>query len=363
MFETIDMTGQDDLFKDLFVLEIANNHWGDLERGLQIIRDHGKIVRKHGVKAAVKFQFRDSESFVHKNFQNTRVDKEDKELTNAPGSNTRYVKKTLSTFLTTEEYRRLIQEVKALGMLSMATPFDEKSVSTCILLDVDIIKIASQDAKSWTLVEKIAEAGKPTIVSNGGTGIGDLDRLVLLFRDKDVPLAINHCASLYPSEDSELELNQVDLLKRRYPNNIIGFSTHEYHDWISSVMITYAKGARTWERHVDIEANGIPVSKYCSLPHQVDEWFESFKKVKEMCGSDDNGQRIIPQREKEYISSVSRGCYARRDLPQGYVVTKEGLDNDFYFAIPAIDGQYTSRDFDRDFVVKGDTLKDKPVMK
>ena len=28
-----------DIFEDLFVLELANNHWGKLERGLKIIDD------------------------------------------------------------------------------------------------------------------------------------------------------------------------------------------------------------------------------------------------------------------------------------------------------------------------------------
>ena len=51
--------------------------------------------------------------------------------------------------------------------------------------------------------------------------------------------------------------------------NVIGLSTHEYHDWKSSMLISYAKGARTWERHIDIEYEGKEwegksVSKYCS---------------------------------------------------------------------------------------------------
>ena len=33
-----------DLFENLFVLELANNHWGRVERGLKIIRDHATIV-------------------------------------------------------------------------------------------------------------------------------------------------------------------------------------------------------------------------------------------------------------------------------------------------------------------------------
>ena len=97
-------------------------------------------------------------------------------------------------------------------------------------------------------------------------------------------MALNHCVSLYPTEDRELELNQIDFLKNRYPGHIIGFSTHEYHDWTSSMLIAYAKGARTFERHIDIDKDGIPVSKYCSLPHQIDTWFKAYHKAREMCG-------------------------------------------------------------------------------
>ena len=49
-----------------------------------------------------------------------------------------------------------------------------------------------------------------------------------------------------------LQLNQIDFLQKRYPETIIGFSSHEYTSWDYSMMIAYAKGARTFERHIDI---------------------------------------------------------------------------------------------------------------
>ena len=42
-----------DLFEILFVLELANNHWGKLERGLKIISDHARVIRFNNVKAAI----------------------------------------------------------------------------------------------------------------------------------------------------------------------------------------------------------------------------------------------------------------------------------------------------------------------
>jgi hypothetical protein len=52
------------IFENLFVLEAANNHWGDLERGKKIIQDFGSVVRFNNIKAAIKFQFRDVENFI-----------------------------------------------------------------------------------------------------------------------------------------------------------------------------------------------------------------------------------------------------------------------------------------------------------
>ena len=41
-------------FKNLFVLDLANNHQGDLEHGLKIIREAGNVVRKHKVRSSYK---------------------------------------------------------------------------------------------------------------------------------------------------------------------------------------------------------------------------------------------------------------------------------------------------------------------
>ena len=43
-----------DIFKDLFVLELANNHWGSVERGHRIINSFAQVVRFNNVRAAVK---------------------------------------------------------------------------------------------------------------------------------------------------------------------------------------------------------------------------------------------------------------------------------------------------------------------
>jgi N-acetylneuraminate synthase len=150
--------------------------------------------------------------------------------------------------------------------------------------------------------------------------------------------------SLYPTEDDQLELNQIKYLKDRYPNHVIGFSSHEYHDWHSSMLISYALGVRTWERHIDIVYDDVPVSPYCSVPSQADEWFKSFHKAVEMLGNSATARRVISKEETKYLDALVRGVYARRDLPKGYELSSRSFSQDFKLAVPLRKGQLSTRE-------------------
>lgn len=333
-----------EIFEDLFVLELANNHWGKLQRGLKIINDFASVVDANGVKASIKLQFRDVDNFIHDHYRDA--------------SDVRYIKKTLDTQMSWEKLHTMIVTVRNLGMLTMVTPFDEVSVDKCVEFGVDILKIASSDIRDKALLRKIASAGKPVIASSGGADEHHIDALVEFFTSRNIPFALNHCVSLYPSEDSELELNQIDYLKARYPGITIGLSTHEHRDWHDSILIAYAKGARTFERHIDIDYEGVPVSAYCTKPEQADIWFKAFNKAKEMCGSTIGDRRTVPAREREYLDGLVRGVYLRRDLPVGHIIKED----DVYFAVPLLKGQISTREFECGEVLKAPVAADEPLL-
>jgi N-acetylneuraminate synthase len=333
-----------DFFDELFVLEMANNHWGSVERGLKIIDGFSKIVRFNNVRASIKLQFRDVHNFVHKDFKD-RTD-------------IRYIKKTLDTRLSKEELGVLVDAIRQAGCIPSATPFDEASVDLCEEFDLPVIKLASSDVNDWFLIERIAKTKKPVLASSGGSSLKDLDDLVTFFDNRNIPLGLNHCVSLYPTQQVDLELNQIDYLRNRYPQNTIGLSTHEYEDWESSLTIAYAKGARTFERHIDIEDGGIAVSPYCSLPHQIDTWFKTFRKAKRMCGNPGVAKRRCPPEEVKYLDALVRGVYAKRDLKKGESLS----DEDVYLAIPLQKGQLSCREIMRGQTLLADLPKDQPMM-
>ena len=336
------------IFDGLFILELANNHWGNVNRGKEMIREFAQIVRFNNVKAAIKLQFREMNSFVHP---------EHKENTDH-----KYIQKTTAKRLTKSEYAELIDEIKNCGCIPMSTPFDEKSVDLCVELGLPIIKVASSDMNDWPLLEKIASTKKPVIISNGGSSLKDMDDVVNFFTSRNIQLALNHCVSLYPSEDNELELNQIDFIKNRYPEVTIGFSTHEYNDWHSSVKIAYAKGARTFERHIDTPYPGYEWKKYNSLPHQIDEWFKAWHKAVQMCGGSSNSKRIVTNKEREYLDQMVRGIYAKKNIKKGYVISKEEFEEYFYSAVPLKKGQLSVREIMNGEKIITDIKKDQPLM-
>ena len=127
-------------FNDLFVLDLANNHQGSLEHGLRVVREVGGVVRERGARAALKFQFRQLESFIHPAHQQ--------------GTEHKQVKRFLGTKLAMPDFAVLLAEVRKAGLVTMCTPFDEASVDLIAEGDYDIIKVASCSAKDWPLLEK-----------------------------------------------------------------------------------------------------------------------------------------------------------------------------------------------------------------
>ena len=315
-----------DIFEDLFVLEMTNNHQGKVERGLQIIHEHSRIVRFNNVRAAIKLQFRDVDHFVHKSFSSR--------------DDIRYIKRTKETRLTKADYATLVEAIKKNGCIPLATPFDEKSVDLCVEFEMPIIKVASADGNDWMLLEKIAKTKKPVSVSTGGVSLKDMDDLVTFFENRNIPLALNHCVAAYPTEDKEMELHQIDYLTNRYPGHPIGLSSHEYQDWYTSLLISYGMGVRLFERHIDIDSDGFKPASYSSLPGQIDTWFKAYKKAQEMCGTAEEHRKPPLQKEIDYLDTYVRGVYAKRDLIEG----ERLVDDDIYLAIPLQKGQLSTRE-------------------
>lgn len=312
-------------FADLFVLDMANNHQGSLEHGKAIVAQHAEMVRKHGVRGCIKFQFRDLPQFVHISEQETPTNK--------------HVPRFLSTMLSWDQFGELNQAVKAEGMLSICTPFDEASVGKIKELGFDIIKVASCSARDWPLLEAVAASGLPVIASTGGLMQSAVDDLVSFLSHRACEFALMHCVSIYPTPDEACNLNNIATFRARYPKLTIGWSTHEPPEDTTHVGLAAALGARMFERHVGVETDEIKLNKYSSTPAETDAWLAAYKKANAILGSATR-DHILPE-ETAAIDGLKRGVFARADLPAGAELNAD----DIYYAFPYQDGQISSSEF------------------
>ncbi len=328
-------------FNDLFVFDLANNHQGDFEHAKKIIKSLGDISRQKKIRGAIKFQFRQLDTFIHPNFKNNKKNSQ--------------VNRFLSTRLEITDFEKLFEIVKQNNMITICTPFDEESVDQITRIGFDIIKIASCSAKDWPLLEKVSEANLPIIFSTGGLLISEIDDLVSFFDHKGCDYAIMHCVSIYPTPSEKCNLNQIDILKNRYRNKVIGWSTHEDPDDQTPITIAVSKGASMFERHVGINTSQIQLNKYSSNPHQIKVWIDSFLKAKKICGSD---LRIIDVEENEALNQLRRGVFINKKIKKDTYLK----DSDVFFAIPFEDNQITSGEWVNGIKIKKSLEKNKPLL-
>ncbi len=314
-----------DIFQDLFIFEMANNHQGSVDHGLKIIDAAAKVARKHRIRASVKLQFRELETFIHPEYQG----RED----------VKHIPRFESTALDKRQFRRLVEATREAGMMAVATPFDEASVQTCQALGVEIIKVASCSATDWPLLEAIADTNKPVIASTGGLSIYQIDNLVT-FLSKRVPeLAVMHCVSLYPTPNDQHTMNFMDKMMRRYPYVTVGYSGHEAPDNTDVVQVAVAKGAKLLERHFGVPTEEIKLNAYSMGPDQASGWVEAAQRARAICG--DGAERHVSQAEFDSLRQLQRGVFARHRIARGEEIGRE----DVFFAMPCVDDQLTSGEF------------------
>ena len=331
-------------FENLFIFEMANNHMGDLDHGLKIIRELHAVRKNFDFKFAFKFQYRDIDTFIHPDFKN-RTD-------------FKYVKRFQETRLS-ENYQALLkEEIKNLGFISICTPFDENSVDLIEKHNYDIIKVASCSFTDWPLLERIVKTDKPIIASTAGAFLEDIDKVVSFLEHRGKHFCIMHCVGEYPTNKKNLQLNQIDLLKKRYPNIPIGYSTHESPDNTDAIKIAIAKGAQVFERHVGIKTEKYAINAYSSTPEQISVWLEAAQEAFDICGISE-GRFEGSEKERLDLRGLQRGVFAKKPIKKG---EKIEMINTF-FAIPNLENQIVANDMSKytEFIANRDIAVNQPI--
>lgn len=332
------------LDKPLFTFEMANNHMGDVEHGVLIAREFGKLVKEFPeFNFSMKLQYRDN-SFFHPD----HIERKDHRL----------IKRFTETRLKDEEFRRIIDEIHAAGFISMCTPWDEVAVDYQTNMGVQILKVASCAFTDWKLLEKMVTKDLPIIASTAGATEQDIKNVSEFLKNRSKEYAILHCVGEYPCEDDHLDLNQIDYLKRLI-SAPIGYSTHEDPENTESIQMAIAKGAVIFEKHVGVANEKYTLNAYSANPEQARKWLQSARKAYAMCGGTSAKRKSFSAKEIADLQILYRGVYAKTNLNAGQEITDDGL----FMAMPNVDGQLVAKEMGKykHYVLKKSVKAGQPI--
>jgi sialic acid synthase SpsE/mannose-6-phosphate isomerase-like protein (cupin superfamily) len=316
------------LDRPLFIYEMANNHMGDVAHGIRIIQELKAVSAGFPFAFCVKLQYRDIASCIHPDYRD-RYD-------------FKPVKRFSETHLSWDKYKQIKDAIVDAGFLSMCTPWDEISVEKIVEHGFDFMKIPSCYMTDWPLLEAIARHDLPIVASTAGESLQDIDRVVSFFEHRDKSLAIMHCVGEYPAPDNHLHLGQISLLKKRYPDHEIGYSTHERPDNFEAVKIAIGLGAVMFEKHVGVPTEKYALNSYSATPDQVKLWLQAALDALTMLG-DPEKRYPAPENERVALQDLARGAFVKSSVSAGESIKRDNV----FFAMPRLAGQLVAQDFSK----------------
>ncbi len=216
--------------KPFVIAEIGINHDGDYEKAKRMVYDAHKVNAE-----CVKFQYHVIEDEMIKN---------DVIPANANASIWEIVSKCR---LSDEEHKKLKKYTEELGMIYLCTPFSRAAANKLAEMDVPAFKIGSGECNNYPLIKHIASFKKPIILSTGMNNIPSIKKATKILDDVGIEYAILHCTSLYPTPYDKVRLGALKILKKEFPNAVIGLSDHSIGNYTSFGAV--ALGGTIIEKH------------------------------------------------------------------------------------------------------------------
>lgn len=133
------------------------------------------------------------------------------------------------------------------GLLFLSSPFSVMAVDVLDRLGMPAWKIASGEVTNMPMLERIAETGKPVLLSTGMSPWSEIDTLVDFFANAGSPLLVFQATSQYPCPPERTGLNALTTMIDRYKIPV-GLSDHSGD--IFAGLASAALGASMLEVHV-----------------------------------------------------------------------------------------------------------------
>ena len=207
-----------------------------------------------------------------------------------------------------------------LGMDLFSSPFDTTAVDFLEKLDIPAYKIASCEITDHILIKKIAETGKPVIISSGNASIQDLQEAIDLLRDNGcTQICMLKCTAAYPAKKRDANLLTIKDMIEKF-NVVGGLSDHTLG--IEVPTISVAMGASVIEKHFTLSRDsGSPDDAFSLTPIEFKKMVESVRLTEKIMGKVTYGG---VKSEKE-IKKYRRSLYIVQNMKKGDEFTKYNL--------------------------------------
>lgn len=290
------------------IAEIGQAHEGSLG----ILYSYIDAIAKTGVDA-IKFQMHiaEAESSKHEPFR-IQFSLEDK---------TRFdYWKRMSFSL--EQWKGIKKYCDEAELDFICSPFSNLAVEWLEEIDVECYKIGSGEVNNFLILEKIAQTGKPIIISSGMSSYSELDESVRFLKERNVDFSILQCTTAYPTQPEQYGLNIISELKQRY-NVPIGFSDHSAKK--EACIAATALGASILEFHVVFDrALFGPDAKASLTLVEARELVESVRNVAKAIKNPIDKNDIESLKPLKQIFEKSLAI--NKDLSRNHILTFEDLE-------------------------------------
>lgn len=296
------------------IAEIGANHNGDMELAKKMI----DVAKECGADC-VKFQSWSKDSIFSK-----KVYDDNYFLADDYRNRTDYTLESIvdKYHIGIEQHRILKEYCDSIGIEFNSTPFAKAEVDLLVdELKVPFVKVASMDLNNIPFLEYIAKKNIPVVISTGLCGLSDVADAVKTLKENGCPeVVLLHCVSIYPPEDSQVNLNNIDMLRQTFGCKV-GYSDHTLGT-IAPIM-SIVKGVCIIEKHFTLDKNMVGWDhKISANPEELKQICDAAKVGYKMLGS----YTKIVNENKERREAFQRSIVAARPIKEGQIITEDDLD-------------------------------------
>ena len=177
-----------------------------------------------------------------------------------------------------------LQEVaKEVGITLFSSPFDVTSIEFLESCNMPAYKIASPEIVDLPLVRRIAQTGKPIIISTGNATIAQINDACVIMKEENVrDVVLLKCTSEYPAPAESINLSTIPHMKALFKCPV-GLSDHSLGTAIPIASIAF--GVSVIEKHFIISRdNKTADSFFSATPNELKEIVEGTLQVYKAIG-------------------------------------------------------------------------------